>query len=153
MGILRAILIESCLLILIESLVGLNTSKNPCVFAVAKTLRHIHKIVVIKRRTCCVFFKGLFCTSIKYMKTQDYIRYVLYFKKTAIKNMIAVFLFYSIEKITLQNHQSGCAHRESRSLLPFFAPLGSSVVDHRNTVQYLLEIHEGLDSYLSLLDV
>ena len=71
-------------------------------------------------------------------------------KKPLSKLLTAVFLILKLlKKITLQNHQSGYAHRESRSLLPFFEPLGSSVVDHRNTIQYLLEIHEGLDSSAS----
>ena len=53
----------------------------------------------------------------------------------------------SIENATKLKEQM---HQESRSLLPFFEPLGSSVADHRNTIQYLLEIHEGLDSYLAM---
>jgi hypothetical protein len=49
-------------------------------------------------------------------------------KKTAIKIIDGGFFNFKItEKITLQNHQSGYARQESRSLLPFFEPLGSSV--------------------------
>ena len=55
------------------------------------------------------------------------------------------FIIYGINH---QSHQNEYSHLEFQNLLPFFEPLYSLMVVHRNRVLYPLDYRDDLNNYL-----